>query len=108
VIQTPWVAKDSGACLIRQRRNRGYGAAIKTGIKAAHGEVIVIIDADGTYPVGRIPEMLDKLQKADMVVGARVGHKVDIPLLRRPAKWILRRLAEALTGEHIPDLNSGL
>jgi len=108
VDQTSSVVKNSGACLTRHRRNRGYGAALKTGIRAAQHELIVIIDADGTYPVGQIPEILDKLQKADLVVGARVGHKVDIPLLRRPAKWILQRLAERITGERIPDLNSGL
>jgi len=108
VDRTSWVAKHSRARLISHRRNRGYGAALKTGIRAAQHELIVITDADGTYPVDRIPEMLGKLQNADMVVAARVSHNVDIPLLRRPAKWMLRRLAEAITGEHIPDLNSGL
>ncbi len=104
--QTFSAAQRSGARVFQHRRNRGYGAALKTGIMAAQYESIVITDADGTYPVDRIPEILDKLQTADMVVGARISK--NISLVRRPAKWILKRLSEYITGDHIPDLNSGL
>lgn len=101
-------AQAAGARVVRHRSNRGYGAALKTGIAgAAHG-IIVILDADGTYPARYIPEMLDRLESADMVVGARTGKNVSIPLLRRPAKWVLGRLANYLTATSIPDLNSGL
>jgi glycosyltransferase involved in cell wall biosynthesis len=106
--QTFSVSQPSGARVIRHEKNRGYGAALKTGIRAAQYELIIITDADGTYPVDRIPEILNKLQTADMVVGARVSQNVDIPLVRRPAKWILKRLSEYITGYRIPDLNSGL
>ncbi len=51
--------------------------------------------------------MLDLLAEADMVVGARTGQNVQIPLVRRPAKWVLTRLAAIIAGRH-PDLNSGL
>jgi glycosyltransferase involved in cell wall biosynthesis len=94
--------------LIRQGRNRGYGAALKTGIRAAQHELIVITDADGTYPAESIPALLDHAAENDMVVGARVGENVHIPLVRRPAKWVLGRLASYLAEEEIPDLNSGL
>jgi len=108
VDETSNIAQRSGARVVRHEHNLGYGASLKTGIRAAQHELIVITDADGTYPVDRIPEMLEKLRTSDMVVGARINRNVDIPLVRRPAKWLLRRLARYITGEHIPDLNSGL
>ncbi|MBK5294162.1 MAG: glycosyltransferase family 2 protein [Acidobacteriia bacterium] len=101
-------ALAAGARLIRHRSNRGYGAALKTGIaSSAHG-INVIIDADGTYPAAYIPEMVRRLSLHDMVVGARTNVNVRIPLIRRPAKWVLNRLSNYLTGSTIPDLNSGL
>ncbi len=94
--------------LLRQPRNRGYGAAVKAGLAAAKTEFIVIIDADGTYPAEEIPAMLALAPGCDMVVGARVGANVNIPVVRRPAKWFLARLASYLAEQPIPDLNSGL
>jgi len=94
--------------LIRHRYNKGYGAALKTGIRQAKHDVIVIIDADGTYPPERIPELANQVGAYDMVVGARTGDEVHVPFIRRPAKWMLNRLANYLSGQRIPDLNSGL
>ena len=105
---TSAAAARSGARVIRHQRNRGYGASLKTGILAARYDAIVITDADGTYPIDCIPELLLALREADLVIGARINQNVKIPLTRRPAKWILRRLAEYVAGESIPDLNSGL
>ncbi len=104
------VAQRAGVRLIRHPFNRGYGAALKTGIRHAAHDLIAIIDADGTYPSDEIPAMVAHLIRHDydMVVGARTGEQVHIPLLRRPAKWLLNRLADYLAGIHIPDLNSGL
>lgn len=96
------------ARVLRHLNNRGYGAAIKTGIAAAKYETIVITDADGTYPSEQIPSLLEILKTADMAVGARTGENVNIPLIRRPGKWMLRWLAERIAGQPIPDLNSGL
>jgi glycosyltransferase involved in cell wall biosynthesis len=98
----------AGARVLRHRSNRGYGTALKTGIMAASHNLILITDADGTYPVNYIPELLEGLETADMVVGARMGKNVAIPLVRRPAKWVLNRLANYVAGHRIPDLNSGL
>ena len=99
-----------GVTVLRHRSNRGYGAALKTGLRHARSELICITDADGTYPNDRIPELLDRLSqgKYDMVVGARTGAHVSIPLMRQPAKWAIGRLANFVAGETIPDLNSGL
>jgi glycosyltransferase involved in cell wall biosynthesis len=96
--------------VITHMDNRGYGAALKSGIKNAQYECIVITDADGTYPNDRIPELVKTFQDGDydMVVGARIANKVEIPLIRKPAKWFITKLASYLTGTKIPDLNSGL
>lgn len=96
------------ARVLQHPKNRGYGAAIKTGITAAKYDAIVITDADGTYPPEEIPNLLAQLASADMVVGARIGKKVHIPLVRRPGKWLVNWLAEHVAGQRIPDLNSGM
>jgi len=89
--------------------NRGYGASLKTGFEAARTEVVVITDADGTYPEDRIRDLLDYIDAgAEMAIGSRTGPNVHIPLIRRPAKHALRLLASFLAGTRIPDLNSGL
>jgi len=94
--------------LIRNGENRGYGYSLKRAVAEARHEWIAIIDADGTYPIERLAELIDAMKNADMVVGARTGASVHIPLLRRPAKFALRKLAEYLAGRQIPDLNSGM
>ena len=96
--------------LITHELNEGYGSALKTGIKNAIYDYITIIDADGTYPAEKIPELLKYMQgyNYDMVVGARVGKKVKIPIIRIPAKWFINKIANYLSGTKIPDLNSGL
>ena len=95
--------------VVTHERNKGYGAALKTGFRAAANDVVVITDADGTYPEDRIRELLDCIDDgAEMAVGARRGDDVHIPLIRRPAKAALRHLASFLAGTRIPDLNSGL
>jgi glycosyltransferase involved in cell wall biosynthesis len=98
----------SGAKLINHCVNRGYGAALKTGIKDAHGHYILITDADGTYPNLEIPRLLAYKDDFDMVVGARTGKNVKIQLYRKPAKKLLTMMANFLSGTNIPDLNSGM
>ena len=101
-------ARATGARVIQHRQNRGYGEALKTGIRHANYERIAIIDADGSYPASEIPRLAALLDDAEMVVGARTGENAAIPLIRRPAKRALTILASYLTGVKIPDLNSGL
>jgi glycosyltransferase involved in cell wall biosynthesis len=105
---TAEAAERAGALVLRHGSNRGYGAALKTGILAGQYELIAITDADGTYPIGRLPELVQAAASADMVVGARTGEKVHIPLVRKPAKWLLNALANHVTDTTIPDLNSGM
>jgi len=92
--------------IINNPYNLGYGASIKKALVAAEHEWILILDADGTYPIQDIPKLL-LYTGYDMVVGARTKNP-HIPLFRIPAKKILTALARFLTGKNIPDLNSGL
>ena len=93
--------------VLRHETNRGYGAALKTGIRASRYNHVAIVDADGTYEERDLPKLIGYMETHDMVVGARTGKGAKIPLIRRPAKWILNRLANFLTETSIPDLNSG-
>jgi glycosyltransferase involved in cell wall biosynthesis len=98
--------------VVKHDHNKGYGASLKSGIAKASHDVIVITDADGTYPGSDIPVLFRHMNADgydyDMVVGARTGKQVNIPLFRRPAKWFLTQLANYLSECNIPDLNSGL
>jgi glycosyltransferase involved in cell wall biosynthesis len=106
--RTAEVVSASGVRLVQHESNRGYGATLKTGIRQARHDLMLISDADGTYPVEAIPILLAAMETCDMAVGARTGEHVKIPLLRRPAKWFLQKLANYLAQKEIPDLNSGL
>jgi glycosyltransferase involved in cell wall biosynthesis len=105
--RTAEVARSMGVTVVTHGSNRGYGTALKTGIRAAKAPYILIIDADGTYPIDAVPRLLEAAPENDMVVGARTGKTVHVPLARRPAKWFLRHLAIFLSETDIPDLNSG-
>lgn len=99
---------NRGVKLICQERNYGYGASLKAGIKEARYKLIAITDADSTYPVNRLPELINGMKDHDMVVGARNGENVKVPFVRRLPKIILNKYASYLTDCNIPDLNSGL
>jgi glycosyltransferase involved in cell wall biosynthesis len=101
-------ARRSGARVINQPGNIGYGAALKAGILNSRSTYVAILDADGTYPPSCLPHMLEIAQTSDMVVGDRGVAMKNVPLIRRPAKWILNGLANFLAERNIPDLNSGL
>jgi len=94
--------------LIRHPYNMGGGQARNTGIRAASGDVVVITDGDGTYPVQDIPRLVQELEGCDMVVGARIREAGSLKFLRVPAKFFIRKLAEFISGSRIPDLNSGM
>jgi glycosyltransferase involved in cell wall biosynthesis len=89
-------------------QNGGYGRALKAGIAVGRGELVAIIDADGTYPAEKLPEMVELARYNDMVVGDRGISMKGVPLVRRPAKWVLGKLASLLAQHRITDLNSGL
>lgn len=103
------LTKIQGIQLCKHGINRGYGAALKTGLEKTSKEWIIILDADGTYPLEDIPKLLDETEKGfDMVVGARTGDGITMSPFKRIARWILRKMVHALTGVLVPDLNSGM
>lgn len=104
--RTAEIAERAGYRVIRHRINRGYGAALKTGIRAASGDIIVMMDADSEHNAAQISRLLDNFDDNDMVVGAR-GKGSHAPVIRRPGKWLLSKVANYLAQTSIPDLNSG-
>jgi glycosyltransferase involved in cell wall biosynthesis len=94
--------------VVRHDTNRGYGAALKSGIRRAESEIIVIADADGSYPLNQIPALLELSADADMVVGARTGENVTYSWLRRIPKSVLTRYCSWISRTKIPDINSGM
>jgi len=102
------IVRAKNIVVIQHPFQRGSGAARKTGIRHAKGEIIVMLDADGTYDPKDIPKMLELFPKIDQVIGARTSEKGTLKWLRSPAKWTLKKVASLLTGVPIPDLNSGL
>ena len=103
-----YASQKTSVRVIHNESNIGYGASLKRGIREAEGDLIVITDSDGTYPASSIPELLEELKEYDMAVGARIGPNIEVPLVRRPAKWVLLCYARWMARADIKDLNSGL
>ena len=101
-------ASQTHARVICHGSNLGYGAALKSGLEIASYDFIGILDADGTYPPAAFIDLIDALQGADMAVGARPVHIGGLPWARRPARWLLTKLTEYVTGTKISDINSGM
>lgn len=99
-------AAGAGAEVVGHDRRRGMGAAIKTGLQRARGEIVVLADADGQHPVGHAARLVECLAQADMAVGAR-DFSAEALSVRKLGNRFLCLLARYLTGRTIPDLTSG-
>lgn len=101
------VAEAEGARVVNHPYSKGNGAAIKTGVRAAQGDVLVFMDADGQHHPADIARLLDKLNSGhDMVVGARQkGSQASVG--RGLANGLYNRLASWMTGHKVEDLTSG-
>jgi glycosyltransferase involved in cell wall biosynthesis len=99
-------ARAAGACVVRHPYNKGNGAAVKTGIRRATGDFILIVDADGQHSPDDAGRIVARLGEYDLVIGARSGH-TQATSARRGGNWILNWLAGYLSGRPIPDLTSG-
>jgi len=103
------LAAQSGIRVLTHQVNRGYGAALRTGLDSCHLEWVFIVDADATYPLEDLERLLREAEAgADMVVGARRGEGIKVKPFHRIARWTLRKMAHMLTGVMVPDLNSGM
>ena len=105
--QTGACAAAAGARVIRHPYNKGNGAAVKTGIRQAAGEFVLIVDADGQHRADDAIRVAARLGEYDLVVGAR-SAAAQATATRRAGNALLNRLASHLTGRPIPDLTSGL
>ena len=104
--QTGASAAAAGARVVRHPYNKGNGAAVKTGIREATGEWIVIIDGDGQHAAGDAARLVAGLGDYDLVVGAR-SAATQATLPRRLGNDVLNALAGYLAAREIPDLTSG-
>ncbi|MDR0441656.1 MAG: glycosyltransferase family 2 protein [Candidatus Accumulibacter sp.] len=104
---TAKVAKAAGAIVVSHPYAKGNGAAIKSGARAASGETLVFLDADGQHDPADIPRLLARLDEGyDMVVGARQAGS-QASLGRGVANGLYNRLASYMTGHRVEDLTSG-
>lgn len=107
--KTGEIARAHGAIVLTHPMPGGYGRSLKDGIAAATHDIIVITDADGTYPIERIPDLVKELERgSDMAVGARQGSHYRGTFLKMPARFVFQWLVQFATGRRIPDINSGL
>ena len=99
-------ALAAGAHVVRHPYTKGNGAAVKTGLRHATGDFVLIIDADGQHAPEEAGRIVARLGEYDLVIGARAGSTQATPG-RRAGNALLNRLASYLTGIAIPDLTSG-
>ena len=99
-------AREAGADVVRHPYNKGNGAAVKTGIRRAAGDVVLIIDGDGQHRPEDAPRLVEKLSEFELVVGARAA-RTQASWGRRLGNRLLNVIASYLTEHRIPDLTSG-
>ncbi len=106
--ETAAIAEKAGARVIRHVYGMGNGAAVKTGIREAKGETVVLMDADGQHDPGDVKKLINMLlhDGYDMVVGARDAAS-QASVARDFANRFYNRLASYMTGQEIVDLTSG-
>jgi glycosyltransferase involved in cell wall biosynthesis len=99
-----------GVGLIRHPRNKGYGAALKTGFSKASGELIGFLDADGTYPPEYFPQLCQAaLDGHDLVIGSRMaGEDSKMPFTRRVGNFFFANLLTLLSHQKVTDSASGM
>jgi len=99
-------AREAGAIVVRHPYNKGNGAAVKSGVRRATGDAILIVDGDGQHRPADAVRLVTRLDEYDLVVGAR-SSATQATMARRLGNALLNRLATYLTDREIPDLTSG-
>lgn len=106
--ETAALAEAAGVRVIRHPKNGGYGRALKSGMYNAAYEWCAIVDADGSYPIDRFPDLLQFVPAFDMVVAARTGLNYWGSPYKRISRIMLLKLVSFVTGVNVPDANSGM
>jgi hypothetical protein len=101
-------ARRLGCAVEVHESNRGKGAAIRTGVSAAAGDIVIVMDADATYPAATIPAMLDLLENNDFVRAERAIDASNTPAINRLGNVLLRKAMTSLHGLEPGDYLSGL
>jgi len=109
---TPDIAREAGAIVIADPRP-GYGRAILTGLKKARGEVITIIDGDGSYEGDDIPNTIIPIlrRESDLVMASRLEGKIlpgAMPRMNLIGNYILTWIYNALYDQSVTDTQTGL
>ena len=99
-------AEAAGALIVTHPYNKGNGAAVKSGIRRATGEFVLIIDGDGQHCADDARRIVSRLGAFDLVIGARAAA-TQATLPRKLGNSLLNGLASYLTGRPVPDLTSG-
>jgi len=99
-------AREAGATVVRHPYNKGNGAAVKTGVRTATGDYVLIIDGDGQHRAADAVRIASKLGEYDLVIGAR-STGTQATRARMMGNAALNWLAGYLTSRNVPDLTSG-
>jgi glycosyltransferase involved in cell wall biosynthesis len=100
------IARSFPVRVIRHSSNKGYGASLKTGIRKAHGDKIVILDSDGQHDPAQIPLFVSLLDEYELVIGTRDIESFQVRT-RQVGKRLIRWVGEYMVEQKLPDYNSG-
>jgi glycosyltransferase involved in cell wall biosynthesis len=109
--QTPAIAENLGARVIRQFPPQGYGRAMGRVLRESHGDVIITLDCDGTYPAAELPTLADRVLsgECDLVNASRLGQRPKtMPFANYLANWLFAVTGWLLVGVKSTDLHSGM
>ncbi|MDZ7743350.1 MAG: glycosyltransferase family 2 protein [Bacteroidota bacterium] len=104
--KTAEIIREYPVQLYNHNVNKGYGAALKTGIRKAKGEKVIILDSDGQHDPKYIDTLIEQLDEFDMVIGERDDDSFQVKR-RQTGKKLIRRVGEYLAEQKLPDYNSG-
>jgi glycosyltransferase involved in cell wall biosynthesis len=104
---TASLAESFGCRVVRHAANAGKGVAVRTGLTAARGEKVIIMDADDTYPVDAVLEIINRLDECEMVVGVRTLGRANIPLFNRVGNAVLTTAIRVASGSRWTDPLTG-
>lgn len=105
---TASLAASFGCRVVRHAANAGKGVAVRTGLMAARGEKVIVMDADDTYPADAVVEIINRLDDCEMVVGTRTLGRQNIPLLNRFGNAVLTSAIRLASGSRWTDPLTGL